>query len=146
MASCHQGQSHLTCIGQQNRQEYLQHDHHLNWLTLVESAMMSLQEGAACSCQDSGTRCCTIECCTCNRRAGADGRGRVQAGNQLDGALEYLGKIGSDPMNRAELEEASGVGVEVTHEQLAAAVKAAIQDEAELLQEDRWADLLCWHA
>ena len=61
----------------------------------------------------------------------------VQASNQLDGALEYLGKVGSDPVDQAELEEASGVGVEVTHEQLAAAVSEVIQADAELLREDR---------
>lgn len=61
----------------------------------------------------------------------------MQASNQLDGALEYLGKVGSDPVNQAELEEASGVGVEVTHEQLAATVSEVIRAEAELLREDR---------
>ena len=40
-------------------------------------------------------------------------------------------------MNQAELEEAGGVGVEVTHDQLAAAVKQVIDSEAELLREER---------
>lgn len=63
--------------------------------------------------------------------------GPMQASNQLAGALEYLGKIGSDPVDRKDLEEASGVGVEVTHEQLAAAVKQVIESEAETLREER---------
>ncbi len=51
--------------------------------------------------------------------------------------MEYLGSIGSDPVHQADLEEASGVGVEVTPEQLAAAVKEVINSEAELLREER---------
>ena len=61
----------------------------------------------------------------------------LQANNQLDGALEYLAKVGSDPIKPAELEEASGVGVEVTQDQLAAAVKEVIKAEADRLREDR---------
>ena len=61
----------------------------------------------------------------------------MQASNQLAGALEYLSKIGSEAVNQADLEEASGVGVEVTHEQLAAAVKEVIESEADLLREER---------
>ena len=40
-----------------------------------------------------------------------------QSNAQLDCAFEYLGKLGAEPLDRAALEEAAGVGVEVTPEQ-----------------------------
>jgi len=36
-----------------------------------------------------------------------------QANHQLDGALEFLSSLGSQPLHTAAFEEASGVGIEV---------------------------------
>jgi Glutaminyl-tRNA synthetase, non-specific RNA binding region part 1 len=38
----------------------------------------------------------------------------TQANHQLDGALEFLSALGSEPLDAAAFEEASGVGIEVS--------------------------------
>lgn len=61
----------------------------------------------------------------------------MQSNAQLDGALEFLGKLGSEALDRAAFEEAAGVGVEVTPEQLRAAVAEVIEAHRERLLEER---------
>lgn len=57
---------------------------------------------------------------------------------QLDGAFEYLKKVGSEPVDRSAFDESSGVGVVVTPEQISAAVGEAIGGKKEQLLEERW--------
>ena len=61
----------------------------------------------------------------------------LQTNAQLDGALEYLGKVGSEAIDAAELEEAAGVGVEVTPEQITEAVAEVVMENEERLREER---------
>lgn len=66
-------------------------------------------------------------------------RARAQSNAQLDGAFEYLKRVGPGEVVAAELEEAAGVGVVVSPEQIAAAVDAAIEGAKERLLEERCA-------
>jgi Glutaminyl-tRNA synthetase, non-specific RNA binding region part 1 len=68
---------------------------------------------------------------------------RLQSPPQLDGAFEYLKRIGGEPLDAAALEEAAGVGVVVTQEQVAAAVAGAVDGARERLLEERCA--CCTH-
>ncbi|KAL4447374.1 hypothetical protein ABPG77_007407 [Micractinium sp. CCAP 211/92] len=63
---------------------------------------------------------------------------RIRSNAQLDGALEYLGKVGSEPIDVAKFEEAAGVGVEVTPDQIKAAVAACVQENEAKLKEERY--------
>ncbi|GAB4821823.1 hypothetical protein N2152v2_008869 [Parachlorella kessleri] len=63
---------------------------------------------------------------------------KIKSNAQLDGALEYLGKVGSEAIDAAELEEAAGVGVEVTSEQITAAVAEVVKENEERLKEERY--------
>lgn len=47
--------------------------------------------------------------------------------------------MGSEPINVAAFEEAAGVGVEVSAEQITAAVKEVVEENKERLLEERWA-------
>lgn len=57
---------------------------------------------------------------------------------QLDGAYEYLKKVGSEPVDKAAFEEAAGVGIVISPEQITAAVADAINSKKEQLVEERW--------
>ncbi|WIA16884.1 hypothetical protein OEZ85_013812 [Tetradesmus obliquus] len=63
---------------------------------------------------------------------------KVKTTTQLDGAFEYLKKVGGEPTDAAAFEEAAGVGVVVTPEQISAAVADAIASKKEQLLEDRY--------
>ena len=62
---------------------------------------------------------------------------RIRSNAQLDAALEFLGKLGAEPLDLAAFEAASGVGVEVAEEEVASAVAAAVAENRERLLEDR---------
>lgn len=55
----------------------------------------------------------------------------------MDGAFEYLKKVGGEPVEPGAFDEAAGVGVVVTPEQVSAAVKEAINSKKEQLLEER---------
>lgn len=63
---------------------------------------------------------------------------KIKTTTQLDGAFEYLKKVGGEPTDAAAFEEAAGVGVVVTPEQISAAVADAIGSKKEQLLEDRY--------
>jgi glutaminyl-tRNA synthetase len=63
----------------------------------------------------------------------------LQSNAQLDGAFEYLKRVGPGEVSSAELEEAAGVGVVVGPEEIAAAVGAALEAAKERLLEERCA-------
>ena len=56
---------------------------------------------------------------------------------QLDGAFEYLSKIGVGPVDAAAFEQAAGVGVTVAPEDIAAGVSAVVEANMERLVEER---------
>ena len=64
--------------------------------------------------------------------------GRVRSNAQLDGAFEYLKGLGAGAPDAAALEAAAGVGVEVTPDQIAAAVDEAVAANRERLLEERY--------
>lgn len=72
--------------------------------------------------------------CTCGPAAHL---AALQSNAQLDGAFEYLKRIGPGEVSIAELEESAGVGVMVTPEQIQAAVDGAIAAKKEQLLEER---------
>ncbi len=47
-------------------------------------------------------------------------------------------QVGSEPIDVAKFEEAAGVGVEVTPDQIKAAVAACVQENEAKLKEERW--------
>ncbi|PNH09069.1 Glutamine--tRNA ligase [Tetrabaena socialis] len=57
---------------------------------------------------------------------------------QLDGAFEYLRKVGTTEVDKKALEEASGVGVVVTAEQIKAAVAEEMEANTARLLEERY--------
>ncbi|PRW56443.1 glutamine--tRNA ligase [Chlorella sorokiniana] len=63
---------------------------------------------------------------------------RIRSNAQLDGALDYLGKVGSEPIDVAAFEQAAGVGVEVGPEQIKEAVAACIKENEAKLKEERY--------
>mmetsp|Transcript_9586 Transcript_9586/g.20421 ORF Transcript_9586/g.20421 Transcript_9586/m.20421 type:complete len:801 (+) Transcript_9586:112-2514(+) len=63
---------------------------------------------------------------------------RIKANNQLDGAHDYLKKIGTTALDLTTLEEASGVGVVITADQIKAAVAEAIKANEAKLKEERY--------
>ena len=63
---------------------------------------------------------------------------RAQANNQLDAALEHLSALGSEPLDAPAFEEAAGVGVEVSPQEVAAAVGAVVSANEAVLQEKRY--------
>lgn len=58
---------------------------------------------------------------------------RPQANHQLDGALEFLSALGSQPLDTAAFEEASGVGIEVRNPTRRACAAAVASGGAWLL-------------
>ncbi len=62
----------------------------------------------------------------------------LQRQNQLDGGMKYLRGVGADSLDQVALEEASGVGVVVTREDIAAEVAKAVEEVAERLKEERY--------
>ncbi|KAI8472695.1 MAG: tRNA synthetases class I, catalytic domain-containing protein [Monoraphidium minutum] len=63
---------------------------------------------------------------------------QIKSNAQLDGAFELLKKVGPGDVGRPALEEAAGVGVVVSPEQVAAAVAAALEAAKERLMEERY--------
>ncbi|KAK9818383.1 hypothetical protein WJX72_011738 [[Myrmecia] bisecta] len=63
---------------------------------------------------------------------------KIKTNLQLDEALAYLEKEGTGALNREELEAASGVGVVVAPEELAAAVGEVFEAEKEALLAERY--------
>lgn len=59
--------------------------------------------------------------------------------NQLDGALEYMSACGSEPVDVAAFEEAAGVGVDVSPQQVSAAVAEVVETNKPALIEQRYA-------
>eukprot|EP00850_Spirogloea_muscicola_P026134 SM005747S18612 [mRNA] locus=s5747:105:921:+ [translate_table: standard] len=57
---------------------------------------------------------------------------------QVDEALAYLAELGSDALDEAELERRAGVGIEVTPEQIHAAVAEVIAAERSQILELRY--------
>lgn len=64
--------------------------------------------------------------------------GKVKSTAQIDGSYQYLTKVGSEPADVKALEEAAGVGVVVTPEQITAAVADVIAKNEAQLQERRY--------
>lgn len=62
----------------------------------------------------------------------------LQRQNQLDGGMKYLRGVGAEPLDGVALEEASGVGVVVTREDIAAEVAIAVEGVSERLKEERY--------
>ncbi|KAG2491132.1 hypothetical protein HYH03_010575 [Edaphochlamys debaryana] len=62
----------------------------------------------------------------------------MKSNAQLDGAFEYLRKVGSTEVDKKALEEASGVGVVVTGEQIKAAVAEEVEASKEKLLAERY--------
>ncbi|MCP3881855.1 MAG: hypothetical protein GY701_26220, partial [Sulfitobacter sp.] len=52
--------------------------------------------------------------------------------------MKYLRGVGADSLDQVALEEASGVGVVVTREDIAAEVAKAVEEVAERLKEERY--------
>ncbi|GJP35092.1 hypothetical protein CLOM_g19590 [Closterium sp. NIES-68] len=63
---------------------------------------------------------------------------RIKTVPQLEAAHAYLATVGQEPLNIAELEAKSGVGVEVTLEDIKAAVTEAVSAVKEKLVEERY--------
>lgn len=63
---------------------------------------------------------------------------KIKTTPQLEGAFDYLKKVGSMSVDNTALEEASGVGVVVTADQIQAAVSNAIEKAAVRLREERY--------
>lgn len=63
----------------------------------------------------------------------------MQANNQVDGALEYMSARGSEPVDVAAFDEAAGVGVEVSPQQVSAAVAEVVESSKPALIEQRYA-------
>lgn len=55
----------------------------------------------------------------------------------MDGAHEFLKRVGPSPLDTSALEEAAGVGVVVSTEQIQAAVAAAVEANKPKLLEER---------
>lgn len=64
--------------------------------------------------------------------------GDIKSNNQLDGAFEYLKKVGAGDVAAADLEQSAGVGVVITPEQIQEAVQAAIKSQEARLKEERY--------
>lgn len=64
--------------------------------------------------------------------------GKVGSNAQLDGAFEYLGKIGAEPVDAATFEQAAGVGVTVSAKDIATGVAAAVEANKERLLDERY--------
>lgn len=62
----------------------------------------------------------------------------LQSNAQLDAALEFLAGTGSEPLDAAALDEAAGVGVIVTPEQISAAVAGTLAQHVPRLREERY--------
>lgn len=61
---------------------------------------------------------------------------KIKSNAQLDGAFEYLKKVGTTAMSAAELEASAGVGVVVSPAEIAAAVDDVLTaNHAKLMQE-----------
>ncbi|CAI7898620.1 unnamed protein product, partial [Closterium sp. NIES-53] len=63
---------------------------------------------------------------------------KVKTVPQLEAAHAYLATVGQEPLNAAELETKSGVGVEVSLEDIKAAVTEAVTAIKEKLVEERY--------
>ncbi|CAI5525052.1 unnamed protein product [Closterium sp. Naga37s-1] len=63
---------------------------------------------------------------------------KIKTVPQLEGAHAYLATVGQEPLNTAELEAKSGVGVEVSVEDIKAAVTEAVTAVKEKLVEERY--------
>ena len=64
--------------------------------------------------------------------------GKVKNTTQIEGAFEYLSKVGAEAADQAALEQAAGVNVVVTPEQIAAAVADVVAANSAKLQADRY--------
>lgn len=64
--------------------------------------------------------------------------GKIKSNAQIEGAFEYLSKRGAEPIEQAALEEAAGVGVVVSPEDIAAAVTEVVAANAETLKDTRY--------
>ncbi|GAQ83924.1 putative glutaminyl-tRNA synthetase [Klebsormidium nitens] len=64
--------------------------------------------------------------------------GRIKSIPQVEAAFEYLATVGRDELNVAEFEEKAGVGVEVTPEQIKAAVAEVLAADKERLLVERY--------
>ncbi len=64
--------------------------------------------------------------------------GKIKNNAQLEGGFEYLAKVGAEPADGPALEEAAGIGVVVTPEQIKAAVVEVVAANAAALQETRY--------
>ncbi len=62
----------------------------------------------------------------------------LQRQNQLDGGMKYLRGVGAESLDQVALEEASGVGIVVTSEDIAAEVAKAVEEVTERLKEERY--------
>ncbi|KAL6782008.1 TSQ1 [Auxenochlorella protothecoides x Auxenochlorella symbiontica] len=63
---------------------------------------------------------------------------KLKSNAQLDAALEFLAQTGSEPLDAGALDEAAGVGVVVTPDQISAAVASTLAQHAQRLQEERY--------
>ena len=61
-----------------------------------------------------------------------------QGNNQLDAAMEHLKALGAEPLDVAAFEDASGVGVEVSPAEVAAAVAEVVSGSEAALREQRY--------
>ena len=64
--------------------------------------------------------------------------GKVKSNAQIEGAFEYLSKIGAESADPAALEQAAGVGVIVTPQQISAAVTDVVAAHESALKETRY--------
>lgn len=64
--------------------------------------------------------------------------GKINSTAQLDAAFAYLSAVGPEPLNSAELEAKSGVGVVVSDEDAEAAVRSVIESHKERLLAERY--------
>ncbi|GFH28877.1 uncharacterized protein HaLaN_27440, partial [Haematococcus lacustris] len=63
---------------------------------------------------------------------------KIKSNAQMDGAFDYLKKLAAGSLNTAALEQSAGVGVEVTPEDIKAAVAALVEEHKARLLEDRY--------
>ena len=63
---------------------------------------------------------------------------QIRGNHQLDGALEFLAKLGPGALDAVALEEAAGVGATVSEEDLRAAVSAVVAANEARLREQRY--------
>ncbi|BBN05975.1 glutaminyl-tRNA synthetase [Marchantia polymorpha subsp. ruderalis] len=64
--------------------------------------------------------------------------GKIKSIPQVEAAFGFLSKFGPEPYNLAEFESACGVGVEVSQEEIQAAVKAVIEKQKDMLLQQRY--------